>query len=55
MRTMKHEICKTMIFQILRHFQCPTCHNESIYATKNKRCMHCGQVLDWKSYEEGDK
>ena len=38
--------------QYMYHFQCPTCHNESIYATKNKRCMHCGQVLDWKSYED---
>lgn len=38
--------------QYMYHFQCPTCHNESIYATKNKRCMHCGQVLDWSNYEE---
>ena len=38
--------------QYMYHFRCPTCHNESIYATKNKRCMHCGQVLDWESYED---
>ena len=38
--------------QYMYHFQCPTCHNESIYATKNPRCMYCGQALDWESYED---
>ena len=37
--------------QYMYHFQCPTCGNESIYATKNNRCMHCGQVLDWSNFE----
>ena len=34
------------------HFKCPTCGKDSIYATKNPRCMYCGQALDWESYEE---
>ena len=32
--------------------KCPTCGKDSIYATKNPRCMYCGQALDWESYED---
>ena len=38
--------------QYMYHFKCPTCGKDSIYATKNPRCMYCGQALDWESYEE---
>ena len=38
--------------QYMYHFKCTTCGRDSIYATKNPRCMYCGQALDWESYEE---
>ena len=38
--------------QYMYHFKCPACGNDSIYATKNPRCMYCGQALDWELYKE---